>query len=123
MPGPGLLVRRPRVDDRFTIRGVARTGKGRPPMSMALDPTIFDDLGRLLAEIHGREFSGALGAETRFFADLGLASIDAVVLGESLQRHYGRPLPFADLLAELGRREDRDLTIGELVAFLQKHLA
>ena len=29
--------------------------------------------------------------ETRFFADLGLASIDAVVLSEAIQNHYGRP--------------------------------
>ena len=38
------------------------------------------------ANFHGREYSGPIGPETRFFADLGLASIDAVVLGETLQR-------------------------------------
>ena len=43
--------------------------------------------------------------ETRFFADLGLASIDAVVLGEAIQQHYGRPLPFGELMADLGRRD------------------
>ena len=56
--------------------------------------------------------------DTRFFADLGLASIDAVVLSEAIQEHYGRPLPFDELMAEIGRRTDRDLSIGELVAFL-----
>ena len=61
---------------------------------------------------------GPIDRETRFFADLGLASIDAVVLGEMLQEHYGRPLPFGELMAELGRREDRDLTrSGELAGF------
>ena len=60
--------------------------------------------------------------ETRFFADLGLASIDAVVLGEAIQHHFGRPVPFDRLLAELGRRDQRDLAISELVAFLQRHL-
>ncbi len=89
-------------------------------MSLAIEAAILEDLARLLTEVHGREFSGSLGPETRFFADLGLASIDAVVLGEALQSHYGQPLPFADLLAELGRREDRDLTIGELVTFLRR---
>jgi acyl carrier protein len=44
------------------------------------------------------------------------------VLGEALQAHYGRPLPFGDLLAELGRRTDRDLTVGELVGFLHGNL-
>ena len=43
--------------------------------------------------------------ETRFFADLGLASIDAVVLGEAIQRHFDRPVPFGELMADLGRRE------------------
>ena len=60
--------------------------------------------------------------ETRFFADLGLASIDAVVLSETIQTHYGRPLPFKELMAEIGRRTERDLSIGELIAFLTAHL-
>jgi acyl carrier protein len=86
------------------------------------DPEILADLAQVLANFQGREYSGPIDAGTRFFADLGLASIDAVVLGESLQEHYGRPLPFGDLMAELGRREDRDLTIGELAEFLGRHL-
>lgn len=65
---------------------------------------------------------GAIDEDTRFFADLGLASIDAVVLSEALQSHYGRSLPFQELMAEIGRRTERDLSIGELVAFLGKHL-
>ena len=60
--------------------------------------------------------------ETRFFADLGLASIDAVVLGEAIQHRLRRSLPFDQLLAELGQREERDLAISELIAFLQRHL-
>ena len=66
--------------------------------------------------------SSAIDEDTRFFADLGLASIDAVVLSEAIQQHYRRPLPFNDLMAEIGRRSDRDLSIGELVAFLGEHL-
>jgi acyl carrier protein len=89
----------------------------------ALDKsTILAEVARLLGQFQGREYSGTIGPETRFFADLGLASIDAVVLGEALQAHYGRPLPFGDLLAELGRRIDRDLTVGELVEFLHRNL-
>jgi acyl carrier protein len=60
--------------------------------------------------------------ETRFFADLGLASIDAVVLGEAIQQHFGRPIPFSVLMADLGGREHRDLAIGELLDFLRIHL-
>ena len=95
---------------------------------MSLDPqsprsqAILADVAAVLAELGGRDDADGMGPETRFFADLGLASIDAVVLGERLQAHYGHPLPFADLLAELGAREDRDLAVGELVAFLDRHL-
>jgi acyl carrier protein len=60
--------------------------------------------------------------ETRFFADLGLASIDAIVLGEAIQHRLQRSLPFDQLMAELGQRDERDLVIGELIAFLQRHL-
>ena len=83
---------------------------------------ILGDVAQLLADQMGIEPSLAIGEETRFFADLGLASIDAVVLGEALQEHYRQPLPFNELMAEIGRRTDRDLSIGELVAFLENHL-
>lgn len=85
--------------------------------------TIEADVAKLLSNFEGREYSDPIGPETQFFADLGLASIDAVVLGEKLQDHYGRTLPFGDLMADLGRRTDRDLRIGELVDFLTLHLA
>src|SRR3954447_17794133 len=83
---------------------------------------IMGDLAQILGNFHGREFSGEIVADTLFFADLGLASIDAVVLGERLQAHYGRPIPFGELMADLGRRTDRDLGMGELTEFLYSHL-
>jgi acyl carrier protein len=83
---------------------------------------ILDDITAILSEQTGGDLGGALREETLFFADLGLASIDAVVLTETLQKHYGRTLPFHELIAELGRRAERDLSIGELVAFLESHL-
>ena len=86
------------------------------------EPEILADVARILADFQGREYSGTIDRQTRFFADLGLASIDAVVLGEMLQEHYGRPLPFGELMGELGSRADRDLSIGELAAFLARNL-
>lgn len=92
-------------------------------MSVALtESAILADLAAILSDFQGREFSAPIDAGTRFFADLGLASIDAIVLGEVLQAHYGRPLPFAALMADLGQRADRDLTLGELAAFLARNL-
>lgn len=80
------------------------------------------DLAGLLRDFQGREYSDAIGRPTRFFADLGFASIDAVVLGEALEKRYGRKLPFHQLLAELGQRQAEDFTVGELADFLARHL-
>jgi acyl carrier protein len=76
----------------------------------------------VLARDLGVQSSSPITEDTRFFADLGLASIDAVVLSERLQEHYGRSLPFNELMAEMGKRTERDLAIGELVAFLAAKL-
>jgi acyl carrier protein len=84
---------------------------------------VLDDLASVLRDFHGRTYTEPIVRTTRFFADLGLASIDAVVLGETLEQRYGRRLPFAELMAELGAREDRDLQVGELVEFLMRELA
>jgi acyl carrier protein len=83
---------------------------------------IMSDVAEVLRNFHGREYSDEIGPETLFFGDLGLASIDAVVLGETLEEHYGRKLPFHLFMADLGRRTVRDIPIGELVAFLHQHL-
>lgn len=83
---------------------------------------VLDDLRRVFRDGLNVDPIEPITPETKFFADLGLASIDAVVLGEELQKHYGRKLPFSEMLAELGEREERDMTIGELAAFLQNNL-
>jgi acyl carrier protein len=92
-------------------------------MSAPTCDEILSDVASILRNFHGREYSGPIDRETRFFGDLGLASIDAVVLGEALEQHFGRTLPFGELMAELGSRADRDLRLGELADFLRKHLA
>ena len=89
---------------------------------MTTEPEILATIAGMLADFQGREYSGLINRETLFFADLGLASIDAVVLGEELQAHYHQQIPFGEMMAELGRREDRDMRIGELSAFLARHL-
>lgn len=83
---------------------------------------VLDDLRRVFRDGLNVDPIEPITPETKFFADLGLASIDAVVLGEELQKLYGRKLPFSEMLAELGEREERDMTIGELAAFLQNNL-
>jgi acyl carrier protein len=90
--------------------------------TLITEAEILDDLRRVFRESLGVDPVSPIDPATRFFADLGLASIDAVVLGESIQRQAGRRVPFDELLVELGTREERDLEIRELIAFLQRHL-
>ena len=89
---------------------------------MATYQRILDDLAGIARNFNGKEYSGDIGPETLFFADLGMVSIDAVILAETLEQHYGRPLPFQQFLADLGRRGARDVSIGELVEFLHRHV-
>jgi acyl carrier protein len=79
---------------------------------------ILSDITAMLTTHLGVPPSTPIDEDTRFFADLGLASIDAVVLSEAIRDHYGRPLPFDELMAEIGRRAERDLSIRELVTFI-----
>jgi len=68
------------------------------------------------------EYSKAVKPQTGLFRDLGFESLDAVVLGTAIQEHYQCVMPFAELLADVGQREVRDLTVGELVTFIETHL-
>jgi acyl carrier protein len=83
---------------------------------------IVEDLAGILRDFQGRRFTGPIGPETLFFDDLGFVSIDAVVLGERLQEHYGRSLPFREFLEEMRGAEVLDIQIGQLAAFLHRHL-
>jgi acyl carrier protein len=89
---------------------------------MKSSEAILADLAGMLANFQGREYSGEIGRETLFFAELGFASIDAVVLGEKLVAVYGRKIPFNKFLAEAARRNAQDLRVGELADFLVEHL-
>jgi len=92
-------------------------------MSEPTYPQIMTDLAAMLGNFNGREYGGQITPETMFSADLGMASIDAVVLGETIEIHYGRTLPFGEFLADLGRRGARDIAVGVLAEFIHKHLS
>jgi acyl carrier protein len=91
-------------------------------MSAPTFEQILHDLAGILRSFNGREYSGPITAETQFFADLGMMSIDAVVLVETLERHYGRKFPFNEFLAGLKQRGAGDIEVGQLAAFLHRHL-
>lgn len=91
----------------------------------AIDPAVMAGVLEMLDELAGDwEYDGTVEPGTRFIADLGLESLEIVVLGTMIQQRYGR-LPFSEFLEELGQRpvEERDLTVAELVAFVceQRH--
>lgn len=68
------------------------------------------------------EYSGDITPQTYLFADMGLQSLDVVVLAMSTQERYGQVLPFADLFAEMGQRGIRDISVEEWVSFVYEHL-
>ena len=68
------------------------------------------------------EFDGAIGEETLLLTDIGLASLDLVVLANAAQQRYDQALPFPELFAELGQKETRDVSVGEWADFICEHL-
>lgn len=85
-----------------------------------IDPAVMAGVLAMLDELAGDwEYDGTVEPGTRFIADLGLESLEIVVLGTMLQQRYGK-LPFSEFLEELGQRpvEERDITVAELVAFV-----
>jgi acyl carrier protein len=86
---------------------------------------ILAELLGMIDELAGDwEYDGPVTPETYFLADMGLESLDLVVLGTMIQSRYGR-LPFAEYLAEVGERpvEQRDVSVAELVDFVRTHAA
>jgi acyl carrier protein len=88
-----------------------------------LDPQVLQGILDLLGELkEDWEYTGEIGPETHFIADLGLESLEIVVLATMIQQRYGR-LPFPEFFDEIGQRpvDQRDVTIAELVGFVCEH--
>jgi acyl carrier protein len=88
------------------------------------------DRGDILAYVRGLleqlakdwDYAGPIEPGTLLFSQLGFESLDAVVLGTAIQDHFKRAMPFADLLADVGQRQVRDLSVDELVRFVASNL-
>ena len=88
-----------------------------------LDPQVMQGILALLDEASGDwEHAGEIGPQTRFVADLGLESLEIVVLSTMVQQRYGR-LPFPQFFEEIGQRpiDERDLSVSELAMFVCEH--
>ena len=85
---------------------------------------VLEDVLMLLKKVsEDWEYTGEILPETRFFADMGLQSLDVVVLGTAVQEHYGCVLPFMKLFADMGQRQIPDIPVGEWVDFIHRELA
>lgn len=85
---------------------------------------ILDHLRQMLSEVASDwDRSEEITDETLLFSQLGFQSLDVVVLGTALQDFYQREMPFAELFADIGQRERRDLSVGELAEFVKGHVA
>lgn len=69
------------------------------------------------------DYAGEIDGDTCLFADLGFESLDLVVLGTAIQEYYGRKMAFTELMADLGERQIKDLTLSELTDFVHSELA
>jgi acyl carrier protein len=88
-----------------------------------LDPQVMQGILALLNEASGDwEHTDEIGPQTRFVADLGLESLEIVVLSTMVQQQYGR-LPFPQFFEEIGQRpiDERDLSVSELAMFVCEH--
>ena len=92
-------------------------------MSKVSKKAIFDTLLGIMNKLaEDWEYSGEITSETFLVADLGLESIDIVVLATTIQNRYKQSLPFSQFFAKIGQREVRDIRIDEFVQFVHQHL-
>ncbi len=89
----------------------------RPSRQEILD-YLLQKLGELTEDW---DYPDPVRPESLLFTELGFESLDAVVLCTAIQEHYQTPMPFAELLAEIGQHQ-RDLSINELSDFVNTHL-
>jgi acyl carrier protein len=83
---------------------------------------ILDYLLQKLGELtEDWDYTEPVRSESLLFHELGFESLDAVVLCTAIQEHFQTPMPFAELLADIGQNQ-RDLSVGELADFVDTHL-
>lgn len=84
---------------------------------------VMADVISLLSELaEDWEYTGEITPETRLFSDMGLSSLDIVVLGTTIQERYNQTFPFLKFYEEVGQRETPDIPIGDWVDFIYRNL-
>jgi acyl-CoA synthetase (AMP-forming)/AMP-acid ligase II len=88
----------------------------------AMQRSIVDVVAGIIRELKGYSATTPVNEKSQLFADLAIESIDLVMLNELVERHYQRQFPFADFMAELGRLDQRDVSIGQFANFIRLQL-
>ncbi len=91
-------------------------------MGNSRDAVLAYVIGLLEALEDDLEGAGPITEGTYLLGDRNWRSIDVVYLANSMQEHYGRTFPFTELFAEIGRREIKDISVGEWVDFIHQQL-
>lgn len=92
-------------------------------MTLQAEAQVRAEVLDMMSELAGDwEYSDPITPQTRLLGDVGLESLDLVVLGTAIQERYGR-LPVAEFLAEVGERpvQERDVSVQDLVSFICRH--
>ena len=83
---------------------------------------IFNDILATLEKVgEDWEYSDEITLETYLLGDLGLESIDVVVLGEFLEEYYDQSFPFTEYFTELAQQEIQDICVSDLVDFIDRN--
>ena len=104
-------------------RWSGRLRRCQPPaagigVSVFLKTAVLQAVAEIVRGLRNDLAGAEINDRTLLLADLAIESIDLVMLNELVAQHFQYEFPFTDFMAELGRRVQRDVLIGEFVDFL-----
>jgi acyl carrier protein len=95
----------------------------KPEVKMKTRTEVLADTLAIMRELReNSDYAGEITEATSFLSDLGFESLDVVILANTMQEQYGQIFPFTEYLTEIGKQEHPDITLGEWVDFIHKHL-
>jgi acyl carrier protein len=91
----------------------------------ATPEAVLADVRAMIAEVIGEEYVTVdeIEADTAFYADLEIESIEFVALGEALQARYGDHIDFPAWIATMEVDDIIAMRVGQLVDHIVESLA
>ncbi len=86
---------------------------------------VLADVRTMIAEVIGEDYvsEAEIDADTAFYADLEIESIEFIALGEALQVHYGDGIDFPAWIATMEVDEIIAMRVGQLVDHITASLS